>query len=77
MTNLRSDFPLLSIQVNKYIEDFGGDKHKVTLMGESAGSVSVNYMMLVPPARGQRPTQIYLVGKSRCYKELIRMRNSS
>ncbi|KAL4218336.1 hypothetical protein ACF0H5_023074 [Mactra antiquata] len=38
--------------VNQNIESFGGDKDRVTIFGESAGSVSVTLQMLYPPNKG-------------------------
>lgn len=38
--------------VQSNIEHFGGDKNKVTIFGESAGSAMVHLMMLSPAARG-------------------------
>lgn len=32
--------------IHKYISGFGGDAQKITLMGESAGAISVNYHLL-------------------------------
>jgi para-nitrobenzyl esterase len=34
------------------IGEFGGDPKNVTIFGESAGAISVNYLMLAPQARG-------------------------
>jgi para-nitrobenzyl esterase len=34
------------------IKDFGGDAKNVTIFGESAGAISVNYLMLAPQAKG-------------------------
>jgi para-nitrobenzyl esterase len=40
----------------QWVEDniarFGGDKDNVTAFGESAGAISINYLMLAPQARG-------------------------
>jgi para-nitrobenzyl esterase len=38
--------------VRDNIPAFGGDKDNVTIFGESAGAVSVNFLMLAPQARG-------------------------
>jgi len=38
--------------VNKFIQYFGGDPNAVTIIGESAGAASVNFLLLAPQARG-------------------------
>jgi len=38
--------------VKRNIAAFGGDPRKVTIFGESAGGISVNRLMMAPPARG-------------------------
>jgi para-nitrobenzyl esterase len=38
--------------VKDNIDAFGGDKKNVTIFGESAGAISVNYLMLAPQAKG-------------------------
>lgn len=38
--------------VQRNIESFGGDPSNVTIAGESAGGLSVMYLMAAPPARG-------------------------
>ncbi|KAL9702235.1 hypothetical protein quinque_005753 [Culex quinquefasciatus] len=38
--------------INRYIESFGGDPSKLTLMGQSAGAASVNYHMYSDQSRG-------------------------
>ncbi|CAI9570774.1 unnamed protein product [Staurois parvus] len=38
--------------VQENIADFGGDRHSVTIFGESAGGVSVSAMVLSPLAKG-------------------------
>ena len=38
--------------VRKYITDFGGDPENITLMGQSAGAISIQYLCLNPDNRG-------------------------
>jgi para-nitrobenzyl esterase len=38
--------------VKDNIKDFGGDSKNVTVFGESAGAISINYLMLAPQAKG-------------------------
>ena len=38
--------------ISRNISAFGGDPHNVTIAGESAGALSVMYLMAAPPARG-------------------------
>ena len=38
--------------VHENIKAFGGDPRNVTIFGESAGAISVNYLMLAPQAKG-------------------------
>ena len=40
------------VWVKKNIRYFGGDPGKVTIFGESAGSMSVNFHLLSPQSRG-------------------------
>lgn len=47
--------------VQKFIKYFGGDKDKVTIVGESAGAASVGFLLLAPQAKeeGWRKKMIY------------------
>ncbi|KAF9542319.1 hypothetical protein EC957_002125 [Mortierella hygrophila] len=38
--------------IQEYIGAFGGDKDKVTVMGESAGAVAISLLMIIPQAHG-------------------------
>jgi para-nitrobenzyl esterase len=38
--------------VRDNIKGFGGDSRNVTIFGESAGAISINYLMLAPQAKG-------------------------
>ncbi len=38
--------------VKMNIKQFGGDPNNVTIFGESAGAISINYLMLAPQAKG-------------------------
>jgi para-nitrobenzyl esterase len=38
--------------VKANIKEFGGDTKNVTIFGESAGAISINYLMLAPQAKG-------------------------
>nr|CAD6495185.1 Glutactin-like [Lepeophtheirus salmonis salmonis] len=43
---------LLALEwVQKYIEHFGGDKERVTIFGESAGSATIGHLLLSPSTR--------------------------
>lgn len=39
--------------INKNIQFFGGDRNRVTLFGESAGSASVHFHILSPRSEGK------------------------
>ena len=39
--------------VNTNIEEFGGDKDRVTIFGESSGSWAVSYLQMTPYASGK------------------------
>ncbi len=48
--------------VKKHIKAFGGDPEKLTLMGQSAGAISVQYLCLNPENRGLFQRAILLSG---------------
>ncbi|KAG7153841.1 Venom carboxylesterase-6-like 8, partial [Homarus americanus] len=43
--------------VQRNINNFGGDKTKVTIFGESAGGASVHFHMLSPKSKGERKVE--------------------
>lgn len=48
--------------VKDYIEDFGGDPENITLMGQSAGAISIQYLCLSEKCRGLYKHAIMLSG---------------
>lgn len=52
-TNLGLKDQICALQwVRKYIEHFGGDPDNITIFGQSAGSISVSYLLTMPAADG-------------------------
>lgn len=49
------------------IHAFGGDKTKVTLTGQSAGSASVTYHLLSPMSKGKVPYKIIILADAMKY----------
>lgn len=52
--------------IRSHIELFGGDPHNVTIFGESAGSVSVQYHILSPQSKGLFQKAISQSGSTLC-----------
>jgi para-nitrobenzyl esterase len=61
--------------VQRNIASFGGDADRVTIMGESAGGISVMHHLIAPEARGLFHRAIVLSGGGRNY--LAQLRNLS
>ena len=52
--------------VNTNIENFGGDKDRVTIFGESSGSWAVSYLQMTPYASGESSSHLNV--EQRCHK---------
>lgn len=52
--------------VQRNIHNFGGDKNRVTIFGESAGGASVHFQMLTPKAKGLFSRAIMQSGTAVC-----------
>uniref|UniRef100_A0A914QRQ1 Carboxylic ester hydrolase n=1 Tax=Panagrolaimus davidi TaxID=227884 RepID=A0A914QRQ1_9BILA len=52
--------------INKNIAAFGGDPNHITVMGHSAGSISVHTLGLTPKAKGLFQQEIHMAGSDYC-----------
>nr|CAB3230113.1 carboxylesterase 5A-like [Phallusia mammillata] len=60
------------VWVNENIEHFDGDKHNVTIFGESAGGISVNMHMISPLSKGLFHKAISHSGVATCTKMFVK-----